>query len=218
MAHSTDDSIGSRYFHDVRIHRGTPFVVTNKDIMVTSLLDTVLQSFFYYLTMEPTLCRFASTRFDSTNSKHNISSHKWSQNNIKPLLLLTHNHRDDVVVSVVLKATTREPVPSRNVKTRRRRMQRCWQGITLKTMKTIIDRLWNDVRPPPYPVHHAMEDNFRCSWSWNHRVLKIQMPYHRDSSRNFGTRRNTIRRWDVLVPSEATHHDTAYCYWSHWDQ
>ena len=164
MAHSTDDSIGSRYFHDVRIHRGTPFVVMNKDIMVTSLLDTVLQSFFYYLTMEPTLCRFASTRFDSTNSKHNISSHKWSQNNIKPLLLLTHNHRDDVVVSVVLKATTRKPVPSRNVKTRRQRTQRRWQGITLKTMKTIIDRRRNVTRPPPYPVHHAHGRQYSLFW------------------------------------------------------
>ena len=155
MVHSMDNSVGSHYFHNVRLHRGIPFVVTNKGIMVTSLLDTVLQSFLYYLTVEPSSCWFVSTWFDRVDANHDNSSHKWSQSNIKPLLPLTHNHRDDVVVSVVLKATTREPVPSRNVKMRRRWMQRRWQGITLKTMKTIIDRLRNNGRPPPYPVDHA---------------------------------------------------------------
>ena len=164
MAHSTDDSVGSGYFHDVRIHIGIPFVVTNKGIMFTSLLDTVLQSFFYYLTVEPSSCRFASTQFDSTNSNHDISSHKWSQSNIQWLLLLTHNHRDDVVVSVVFKVTTRKRVPSRNIETHWRRMQRRWQGITLKTTMTIIDRHWNNIRPPPYPVHHAHGRQYLLFW------------------------------------------------------
>ena len=150
--------------HNVQIHTGIPFVVMNKGIMVASLLDTVLQSFLYYLTVEPSSCWFVLTWFDRVNANHDNSSQKWSQSNIKPLLPLTHNHRDNVVVSVVLKATTREPVPSRNVKARRRRMQRCWQGITLKTMKTIIDRHQNNIRPPPYPVHHAHGRQYSFFW------------------------------------------------------
>ena len=164
MAHSTDDSVGSCYFHDVRIHTGTPFVVTNKGIMVTSLLDTVLQSFFYYLTVEPSSCWFASTWFDRVDANHDNSSHKWSQSNIKPLSPLTHNHRDDVVVSAVLKATTLKHVPSRNAKMHRRPTQRRRQGITLKTTMTIIDHHRNNIRPLPYPVHHAHGKQYSLFW------------------------------------------------------
>ena len=148
-SHSMDDSVGSCYFHYVRIHKGIPFVVTNKGIMVTSLLDTVSQSFFYYLTMEPPSCWFVSTQFDSINSKHNSSSHKWSQSNIKPLLPLTHNHKDDVVVFVVLKTTTLKHVLSEHNKMQQQQMHCHQEEITLKTMTMIINHCQNDGRPLP---------------------------------------------------------------------
>ena len=72
-----------------------------------------------------------------------------SEQYIKPLLPLTHNHKDDVVVFVVLKATTLKHVLSEHNKMQQQQMHCHQEEITLKTMTMIINHCQNDGRPLP---------------------------------------------------------------------